>query len=163
MYSRLIEHALFLSPVHSSAAGDISHLCPPKYLLHFPELNIGGWAFSPWKPLNGFGGVGSFSCHSSKVFQKFSGVLWSVKHILQEGNVSRRRHRPDGNWQQHSKCSKKGNCMSWGETSCHDQHWFKGFSSLFPTRVSRGTVWDLKSTNTKLKRSLNATPPVACF
>lgn len=47
MSLRLIKHALFLSPVHSSAAGDISHLCPPKYLLHFLEPSGEGWAFSP--------------------------------------------------------------------------------------------------------------------
>lgn len=112
--------------------------------------------FSPWKPLNGLGGIGSFSHHSSKVFQEFSGVLWSVKRTLQEGNVSTWRRRADGNWQQHSKCSKKGNCMSWDETSCHDQHWFKRSSSFSPTRVSGERVWDLKNTNTRTQNDFES-------
>lgn len=72
--------------VHASAAGEMSYLCPPKYLLHFLKLNRdgGGGAFSPWKPLNGLRRIGSFSRHSSEVFQEFSGVLWSVKRGTQE-------------------------------------------------------------------------------
>lgn len=45
MFLRLIKHALCLFPVHSSAAGDISHLCPPKCLLHFLELSVEGGLF----------------------------------------------------------------------------------------------------------------------
>lgn len=46
MSLRLIKHVLLLSPVHSSAAGDIPHLCPPKYLLHFLERSREGGLFT---------------------------------------------------------------------------------------------------------------------
>lgn len=128
MSLRLIKHVLFLSPVHSFAAGDISHLCPPKYLLHFLELSREGGLFhleSLWMDLKGLGPSLTTLARCLRISVVFCGA-WNVPckkaTRLHEDAVLMAIDSST------PSAPKKGNCMSWDETSCHDQNWFKRFS-----------------------------------
>lgn len=152
MSLRLIKHVLFLSPVHSFAAGDLSHLCPPKYLLHFLELSREGGLFhleSLWMDLKGLGPSLATLARCFRISVVFCGA-WNVPckkatRLHEDAVLMAIDSSTPSAPKRETACLGMRHLVMTSIDS-------RGF--LLSTRVSRERVWDLKSTNTRAQNDL---------